>query len=415
MQGTSSFKRAITCWHRSSTPGSLLLSKDRASQCCNSILPSYPYSKPIPGPSRIYSHSRNYSTSHAPTTDKQRKDDSIFSSSVSPWDHVFADLNDLPPLIPSSARSKRDRVSLKRQAMTAREINTFDEMFEIIFNASSEQKQGLAGSSGIGRGSSSALGDLMGTLRQQSKQVRWTTEADEELDRKREEMELCNTDQQLLDWAMREVFDESKRYEDNARRSVNGPVQLQPASYPHLVALLIRTFREKYTDPHLALSIFDYARHLSIPSYVFGCTTPAYNELIETRWYCFRDLRGVCDALEEMRVNGVGMDNRTRKLAEHIRREVGERELWQEESKLGSGEVWDMLARIERFTARQRSWRPRRHSNTASEKMSPRPRKAWSSDQESWKAKALNNDEGSDEWEFGRWDDLKRDSHPTAH
>lgn len=91
MQGTSSFKRAITCWHRSSTPGllyfgtfficcahtvlppgSLLLSKDRASQCCNSILPSYPYSKPIPGPSRIYSHSRNYSTSHAPTTDKQR-------------------------------------------------------------------------------------------------------------------------------------------------------------------------------------------------------------------------------------------------------------------------------------------------------------------------------------------------------
>src|SRR6267154_1374361 len=53
--------------------------------------------------------------------------------------------------------------------------------------------------------------------------------------------------------------------------------------------------------------------------------TPAYNELIETRWTYFRDLKGVHDALEEMRVNGVEPDGRTKKLVEKLRREVGAR------------------------------------------------------------------------------------------
>ena len=63
----------------------------------------------------------------------------------------------------------------------------------------------------------------------------------------------------------------------------------------------MRSFRDKYKDPHLALAMFDHARNLSIASFVFGCTTPAYNELLETRWRCFRDLRGVADALDDVR------------------------------------------------------------------------------------------------------------------
>ena len=67
----------------------------------------------------------------------------------------------------------------------------------------------------------------------------------------------------------------------------------------------MRTFRDKYANPHLALALFAHARRLSVLSFVCGCTTPAYNELLETRWACFRDLKGVCDALEEMKTNGV--------------------------------------------------------------------------------------------------------------
>lgn len=288
--------------------------------------------------------------------------------------------------------------------MTAREVNAFDEMFQMIFSAVSEERQQeasqriLGPSTGIGK-SPQGLGDLAARLRQQSRNLKWTSEADQELDRKKEDMGLCDTDQQLLAWAMREVFGESQRYEEEARKAMAASsstrnLHLQPPSYPQLIAVLMSTFRDQYADPHLALSIFDHARHLSVASFVFGCTTPAYNELIETRWRCFRDIRGVCDALEEMRANGVEIDNRTRSLVEKVRREMGERNLWEEESSLGSGEVWGIMKRIEQLTA---SDKPRNKRTT-------RKDKGWKPDRESWKWDALKDDPHDDGWEFGQWE-----------
>ncbi|CCM00834.1 uncharacterized protein FIBRA_02876 [Fibroporia radiculosa] len=385
--------------------------------------PSHTHTSTSTSPSTNYCHSqrRFYSTGNS---SKPTNKDSIFSPSASPWDHVFDDIVDKPSLLPSTARASGAQTSRfpRRQRMTVREINAFDEMFNMIFSAVSEKNIQSTGSKprslsptlGIGRRGSSEMGDLFGRLRKQSKHIKWTDKADEDLDRKKEQMELCNTDQQLLDWAMKEVFAESQRYEENARRSLENPtsskepVQLQPPAYPHLISLLMRTFREKYADPHLSLSIFDHARHLSIPSFVFGCTTPAYNELIETRWRCFRDLRGVCDALEEMRVNGVEMDNRTRSLAEMIRREVGERNLWQEESSMGSGEAWDMVAKIEQLTAKEPFIRRTSTSNVK------KSQKKWTWDQESWKRGGLNaSGSSNDGWEFGRWDSTESSGSST--
>ncbi|EGN99611.1 hypothetical protein SERLA73DRAFT_72413 [Serpula lacrymans var. lacrymans S7.3] len=359
------------------------------------------------------------SSTNAPSgiPSSSQRPDSIFSKSESAWDHVFSDIKEMPPLLPSTVRNPlRANASespasgrTRRQAMTAREISAFDDMFNTIFNAVSEQKAHSGDGSkapdplstfGIGRSPQSGqMGDLLGKLRRHSKRLKWTSESDEELDRKKEEMDLCDTDHQLLEWALAEVFGESKRYEEAARKAISSgeqesPPMLQSSTYPHLVALLIRSFRDKYHDPHLALSIFEYARHLSIPSYVFGCTTPAYNELIETRWTCFRDLKGVHDALEEMRVNGIEPDNRTRKLVEALRREVGERNLWEEESSLGSGGMWSMLSKIEQLV--------RRESKKRATKQSLR-RKKWVNDDEAWKNAALNPDK-ADGWEFDQWD-----------
>lgn len=299
--------------------------------------------------------------------------------------------------------------------MTAGEISAFDEMFNMIFNAVSEHKvDGHIGPDSlddIAIGSSPKGGtkgrremsDLFGTLRKHSKRMKWTTASDEELDRRKEEMELCDTDQQLLEWAMREVFGESNKHEAAARKAADSASRgeevksmptLQHPTYPQLIALLMRTFRDKYHDPHLTLSIFDYARHLSIPSYVFGCTAPAYNELIETRWSCFRDLKGILDALEEMKVNGVEPDNQTRSLVEAIRRQAGEATLWEEEDHLGSGgQVRSILNQIELLVAKapDPSRKKLRTPNPA------RPKK-WNS----WKTKS---EESGDDWQFGKWDD----------
>lgn len=371
----------------------------------------------------------------------------MFLIKESAWDQVFEDVKDISSLSQAS-RLNRSTTNqrVRRQTMTMREISVFDEMFDLLFSAVSEHKaprdeksfpRTLSPSgTGIGKshgGGSTQMDDFFGRLRTHSRKLKWTSEADQELDRKKEEMDLCDTDQQLLEWAMREVFGESKRYEEAAREAIKDHssatsstlspkeiTHLQPPSYPHLLAILMKTFRDKYHDPHLALSIFDQARHLSIPSFVFGCTTPTYNELIQTRWECFRDLRGVCDALEEMRINGVEMDYRTRSLAETIRREVGERNLWEEETSGKSGEVWQMVTFIERITAKQsrstqtnennRSNNPitDRLNNLDSGKAKVRKNRRWGPEQEEWRTRALKSEDGDDGWEFGKWEEPKR-------
>ncbi|KAI0697184.1 hypothetical protein BC835DRAFT_1339541 [Cytidiella melzeri] len=334
-------------------------------------------------------------------TDSKDRGKSIFDSDESAWDHVFKDLDTASKDLLATPVPERRRKPPRRQQMTALEMSAFGEMFDMVFHAVSDGNGMPSASSsnqvstiGVGRRHSAEVSDLALHLRHRSRTAKWTSEADEELDRKKEEMDLCNTDRELLEWAVREVFGDSQRYEKQARSSERQslqPAQLQPSSYPHLIATLMRTFRDKYADPYLALAMFDHARHLSIASYVFGCTHHAYNELIETRWRCFRDLRGVCDALEEMRVNGIELNNKTRSLAELVRREVGERNLWEEETSVGSGEVWEMVERIERLTA-TRSQRP------------DKQRKKLLPTAELWKQEALQESTGAkDMWEFSRW------------
>ncbi|KAJ7718002.1 hypothetical protein DFH07DRAFT_973403 [Mycena maculata] len=287
------------------------------------------------------------------TDGSQKRDDgSSNSSQGSKWNHVFSDISKDPPQIPPipfqpGVGPRRPR----RQTMTAPEITAFNEVFNLIFDSMAENESGTGHhpSANIG---DIGMGELFSTLRRHSKRMKWTAQSDEALDRKKDEMDKCNTDQELLDWAMREVFGESQLYYleyKNAEAKGEELPMLQPPTYPYLIALLIRTFRDKYRDPHLALSMFDYARHLSIPSYAYGCSTSAYNELLATRWNCFRDLQGVHDAVEEMCVNFVDMDNKTRELVEKVRQEVGERNLWTEENEIGAGAVWEMLTNIERL------------------------------------------------------------------
>ncbi|KIJ67504.1 hypothetical protein HYDPIDRAFT_149148 [Hydnomerulius pinastri MD-312] len=414
-------------------------------------------------------------SSSKPKTPPSPSQDSIFTAPESPWDHVFADIDTMPPLLPTSMRNPlrqthhspfsksegeapgsngkpvlgRASTRSRRQAMTAREISAFDEMFNMIFNAVSGQKSTSPHSSSassptsassplsaldtpsIGRtpptgisGQGAPLNDLFRTLRRHSSRVPWTSAIDEELDRKKEEMDLCDTDQELLEWAMREVFAESVKWGDEAKKALAASASsnkntdlatpstppastlpaLQPPTYPHLLAHLMRLFRTTYHNPSLALSIFTHASRLSIPSYVFGCTAPAYNELIQAKWEGWGDLEGVCKALEEMRGNGVRGDGRTRLVVERVRREVGEargeggnplaRRLW---ADVGEAGVMRLLTRIEELALRDP---PRKQKLGAS-------KKGWKG-QESWKSAVLKSD-NEDGWEFDSWRRAKKE------
>ncbi|KAG6920069.1 hypothetical protein DXG01_010137 [Tephrocybe rancida] len=296
-----------------------------------------------------------------------------------------------------------------RQAMTARESDAFNDMFSMIFDAAATQENNtLTHDSVVGAGKD-GIDDLIGKLRKYPKRLKWSTEMDDVLDRQKEVINLFTSDQELLEWATDAVFGESEKYEAAARKAISEAAasgtrgelpMLQPPTYPHLVALIMQAFREKFNDPHLALSIFNHARNLSTASYVFGCSSQAYHELIVTRWRCFQDLKGVHDALKEMQVNGVKVSGPTRRLVEKLRREIGDRHLWAEESEIGSDEVWNILAQIEKITlGRERGTAPLDASVMS----------GFSGDVkwDDWKA-VDSRGKGQDDWGFDQWDSPPR-------
>jgi len=294
--------------------------------------------------------------------------------------------------------------------MTAQEKGVFRDVFNMVFDAAEAFKSGKLSSEvpkfipvhGVGTNPQSReMADLFSRLQKDAKKMRWTSEIDEELDRKKEEIELCDTDVQLLEWATNEVFKPQQPADASIHGQTTSPTAHQ--LYPHLIAALMRAFRDKFHDPHLALAIFDHAKNLSIFSYVFGCTAPAYNELIETQWFCFHDLKGILDALEEMKVNAVEADNRTRRIVETIRRDAPTMRLLEEEDYFGMGQdrVMHILTQIELLVRNPSA--PARPSTVKRTTRPKRPRKPWS---EGWKDGVdgkFNEAKGGGDWSWGSW------------
>jgi hypothetical protein len=307
-----------------------------------------------------------------------------------------------------SPRTGRHNSSLgpRRQMMSNQELVAFDDMFNMVFTVANERRLAEDGVAGVfDVDTRTALSDFLKNLSKRPR-VRPKGE-DTELDRLKEQLALCQSDYAMLEWAEREVFDASIRAEEAARvAAAEGkppPPHLQPPLYPQLLATLMSIAREGYNDPHLALALFEHARNLSPLSYIFGCTTPAYNELLETRWHSFRDLRGVHAALEEMRANGVSPDLRTRALVDDVRREVGARTIWLEETETGSGEVWTILKEIERLVAR-RAPRQASSGDHRAHQEQPRPH-------DTWKNPELTSDESAG-YQFGEWPEPERRRRP---
>lgn len=158
------------------------------------------------------------------------------------------------------------------------------------------------------------------------------------LDRAREEMELCDSDHVLLQYA---------------QRILRPPY---PPHGPHLLAHLLHLFAAKFRHPHLALAAFAYARDAAPETYVALCTAPAYAELIRIQWEHFRDLGAVRRALEEMRANAVDVDGKVRRVVYGIRRDLGQggKDWAIVDGKIcGTGprerEVWDVVEKCERL------------------------------------------------------------------
>ncbi|KAG9096763.1 hypothetical protein FRC06_008340 [Ceratobasidium sp. 370] len=273
------------------------------------------------------------------------------------WARILEDVDPPSPHLLQSARALRPGASsnslVRKYTATELELRAMDDIFQRVFGmgASTNARSYTLG----GSGRSGLLSDPSALA---SKRPGAHTEPDAELqfDKKREGMYACNSDQELLQWAMREVFVQPPPNETTtsptspsdapSKDTPTTPREMHPEVYGRMVAGLMREFREQYNNPHLAIAIFDYTRRLSIISYVTGCTTPSYNELMRTHWCSFRNLQAVVNVAEEMRVNGVLPDQATAPLLNQIHDEVEQRVVWTEEGDAEVARLLDQLGKL---------------------------------------------------------------------
>lgn len=171
------------------------------------------------------------------------------------------------------------------------------------------------------------------------------TEQEElELDRLREELVGLKSDHEVLKWGLENVFGysvdgtrgtmlfpdpETLPVEIPSTAATPGPAnsaavsqspQRGPSSrmYPDLLLLLFVVLRDTHRNPTSALSLFHLAKSNPF-SYINGCTTALYLEVLRTYWADGAgDVEAVLAALDEMRANGVPFDDKVRELVRAI-------------------------------------------------------------------------------------------------
>ncbi|CAE7196736.1 unnamed protein product [Rhizoctonia solani] len=232
--------------------------------------------------------------------------------------------------------------ALRKSKSTQLEQLAMDSVFERVFdmNAQSPLKQSI-----LKNPFSMGGAPFNKSIPKRSLYIREGEDLETLTDKKIESMKNCKSDQELLKWANTEVFSGFLQTSNDLPESPkpSRSKTIHPGIYGRVIAHLMYEFRENYNNPHLAIAIFDYTRQLSIISFVTGCTTPSYNELMRTYWNSFRDIQTVLNIAEEMRVNGVRPDDHTKQLYLKIFEEVAPQSVWFEG---GTEEVMKIVERL---------------------------------------------------------------------
>ena len=264
--------------------------------------------------------------------------------------------------------------------MTMQETATVAKMFNFVFdkNMENSRRDPLANAGlGLGPGQKTKVEQILEDMDRAEMERKERAEKESAFDRLQERIETFQTDIELLQWALTEVLHIDAESGEPTRKTYD-------YTYGNSIALLMRAFRDKFRDPHIALSIFHHAKHLAIESFVAGCTSSSYHEYIVTVWTCFRDIKSVYDAVEEMSINGITPNSFTRSYVDSIRREVF-KDTTSEDASVVKFEVMRLVTRIDSLLAKKR--RSKRSAD----------REPWN---EQWKA----NEGVENGYEFGNWD-----------
>jgi hypothetical protein len=142
-----------------------------------------------------------------------------------------------------------------------------------------------------------------------------------------------SSDGNLLLWCHETLFQPIKEVVLSPNPTNSELLHAIPKSYPFLLAETMKRFRYVFQDPHLSLYVFQIASTITPLSYILGCTTPTYNELLKIRWEIFCDIKGIEVAIEEMLKYGVELNSETFEILKSVGSEIG-RDLLETEVRL---------------------------------------------------------------------------------
>jgi hypothetical protein len=163
-------------------------------------------------------------------------------------------------------------------------------------------------------------------------------------------MDECSTDFELAKFLDMDVFSIMEAHAQGLP-PVAGKTSftLLRSVYNLILIKAMRHFRIVFHNALAAHTLFLRAKTLSAESYVLGCTTELYNELLLSRWESFTDLFSISEILDEMNMNGVKGDGQTVRILQRIQDDVHE---WATTGAEAARPVW--LAEKERMLKLER-------------------------------------------------------------
>jgi hypothetical protein len=121
-------------------------------------------------------------------------------------------------------------------------------------------------------------------------------------------------------------------------------------NYSLILLKAMRLLRTSFGNPLAAHTLFLRAKTLSAESYVLGCSTQLYNELLLSRWHTFTDLYSITEILDEMTTNGLKGDGQTIQILQRIQDDVHE---WATQGAEAFRAIWvaekERMGKLERM------------------------------------------------------------------
>ncbi|KAG0641170.1 hypothetical protein HOY80DRAFT_955728 [Tuber brumale] len=127
-------------------------------------------------------------------------------------------------------------------------------------------------------------------------------------------MRMCQTDRELLRWLDDHVFSMASGKDAGSK--------IPSATYADLLVEAMITFRQNFNDLVGAMSVFERVKRLGAESYVVGCSTGAYNEMLQTKWEAYKDVSKIVELVDEMKINAVEGSQKTVEILRSIVNEI---------------------------------------------------------------------------------------------